>query len=414
MLARDAIRVRLSTPTDAEAPRRLARLPGRLKADKGPARNAILQRLAASRLFAFGDRAGVLRSAQARSGRPFRLDIRQRVIVKALVARHMGKGFERGAALAAHVSYLARSGAGVEGGRAGFFGRNADDLDASAATAGWGEDRHHFRFIISPEHGDRIADLKRFTRETMRRVADDLGEPGLQWVGACHFDTDQPHAHVLVRGRRATGRDLVMPRDYIGYGFRARAQEVAHELLGDLSRVEAEQRIWRETQADRFTGFDRRLLQAADASLEVDDGVGATDAWAALSRGRLLHLETLGLAVRHGRRYRLDPALETKLRTLQLRRDVIRTLHQRRLESGRELREMGDAPLKGRVVKAGQHDELGASRWVIVRSADGVEHFARLKLGQSAPVVGRQVELSLTPQGAQIAIPGRGSDLSRG
>jgi hypothetical protein len=51
-----------------------------------------------------------------------------------------------------------------------------------------------------------------------------------------------------------SGRDLVIPRDYVGHGFRARAQEGAQELLGDLSRGDAEQRIWRETQADRFTG----------------------------------------------------------------------------------------------------------------------------------------------------------------
>ncbi|WP_293374553.1 DUF3363 domain-containing protein [Phenylobacterium sp. SCN 70-31] len=413
MLARDAIRVRLSGSSDPEPPRRLARLPNRLKADKAPARTAILQRLAASRLFAFGDRAGVLRSAQARSGRAFRLDVRQRVIVKALVARHIGRGFERNAALAAHVSYLARSGAGVEGGRADFFDRELDAVDASRTTKSWGEDRHHFRFIVSPEHGDRIADLRRFTRETMKRVAEDLGEPDLQWLGVCHFDTDQPHAHVLVRGRRASGRDLVIPRDYIGYGFRARAQEVAHELLGDLSRVEAEQRIWRETQADRFTGFDRRLLQAADANLEVEDGVGGTDAWAALNRGRLRHLETLGLATRHGPRYRLAPDLEAKLRTLQVRRDVVRSLHQRRLEAGRDVRELGDEPVRGRVVKSGHHDELGASGWVIVRDAQGVEHFARLRTAQTLPGTGRAVELGPGLGGASVTELGRGQGLER-
>jgi len=413
MLARDAIRVRLSGSSDPEPPRPLARLPSRLKADKAPARTAILQRLAASRLFAFGDRAGVLRSAQARSGRAFRLDVRQRVIVKALVARHTGRGFERGAALAAHVSYLARSGAGVEGARADFFDRDLNAVDASGMTAGWGEDRHHFRFIVSPEHGDRIADLKRFTRETMKRVAEDLGEPDLQWLGVCHFDTDQPHAHVLVRGRRASGRDLVIPRDYIGYGFRARAQEVAHELLGDLSRMEAEQRIWRETQADRFTGFDRRLLQAADANLEVEDGVGGTDAWAALNRGRLRHLETLGLATRHGPRYRLAPDLEAKLRTLQVRRDVIRSLHQRRLEAGRDVRELGDEPVRGRVVKSGHHDELGACGWVIVRDAQGVEHFARLRTAQTLPGTGRAVELSAGLGGASVTELGLGQGLDR-
>ena len=65
----------------------------------------------------------------------------------------------------------------------------------------------------------------------------------------------------MVRWRWRVGtRAMLTPRDYIAYGFRARAQEVAQELLGDLSRGEAERRIWRETQADRFTGFDRRRL----------------------------------------------------------------------------------------------------------------------------------------------------------
>ncbi len=412
MLARDAIEVRLSKSPD-EAPRgRIGRLPTRLKADRFPVRTAMLQRLAASRFFAFGDRAGVLRTAQARSGRAFRLDVRQRVIVKALVSRHAGRGLARAAALAAHVSYLGRSGTGLDGEQADFFDRTSDVVDPAQSTMDWRDDRHHFRFIISPEHGDRIADLRRFTRETLRRVGEDLGEPELSWVAVCHFDTDQPHAHVLLRGRRANGRDLVIPRDYIGYGFRARAQEVAHELLGDLSRAEAEQRIWRETQADRFTGFDRRLLQAADADREVDDGVGGSDAWAALTRGRLRHLEALGLAVRHGRRYRLHPDLEVRLRHLQLRRDIIRTLQDRRLQAGREVHEVS-APVRGTVVKTGHHDELGAAPWVIVRDSEGREHFARLRTGQSLPALGRGVEITPSPQGAQLVGPSRSSELGR-
>lgn len=63
------------------------------------------------------------------------------------------------------------------------------------------------------------------------------------------------------------------------------------------------QRICRETAADRLTGFDRRLLQSADADRCVDDGVGRNDAVGlALSRGRLRHLERLGVATRVGRR----------------------------------------------------------------------------------------------------------------
>ncbi|MBS0332974.1 MAG: relaxase/mobilization nuclease domain-containing protein, partial [Proteobacteria bacterium] len=333
MLMRDVIQARLGeAPADGERPLRV-RLPTSLKSDRTGVRLQMLQRLAASRLFAIGDRAGVLKSAQARSGRAIRLDVRQRVIVKALVSKHAGAGAARAEVLAKHVAYLGRSGAGVEGARPSFFDRADDELDAATATEGWAADRHHFRFIISPEHGDRLPDLKSYTREVMKRVSDDLGQPELEWVGTCHFDTDQPHAHVLIRGKRASGNDLVIPRDYVAYGFRARAQEVAHERLGDLSRAEAERRVWRETRADRFTRFDRRLLESADEGRMVDDGVGSADAWAALSRGRLRHLEAIGLATRQGRRYRLDADLETRLRTLQLRQDIIRTLHQRRLES---------------------------------------------------------------------------------
>jgi type IV secretory pathway VirD2 relaxase len=368
----------------------------------------MLQRLAASRLFALGDRRGVLKAAQNRSGRAFRLDVRQRVIVKALVSRHAGSGMQRSAALLAHVSYLGRSGAGVEGARPTFFDRSREEVEAAQATALWAADRHHFRFIVSPEHGDRLADLKRYTREVMRRVAEDLGEPQLEWIGTCHFDRDQPHAHVLVRGRRASGKDLVIPRDYVAYGFRARAQEVAQELLGDLSRADAERRIWRETEADRFTGFDRRLLQAVDQDRMVEDGVGAGDAWAALSRGRLRHLERLGLVQRVGSKYRLDLDLETKLRSLQLRRDVIRTMQQRRMEAGRDVAELDVPRLRGRVVKSGMHDELGGSAFVIVRDAQGAEHYARLGFGSGVPRLGQSVELLQTKRGVHALVQGRG------
>lgn len=408
MLVRQAIEVRLAAARERGEEAGRARLPRSLKRDRLPVRTALFQRLAASRLFALGDRSGVLRAAQGRSGRAFRFDVRQRVVVKALVSRHEGKGLARGAALARHVSYLGRAGAGHQGAQAEFFDRISDGIDAAGETASWAADRHHFRFIISPEHGDRIADLKGYVREVMARVSADLGEPQLTWIGTCHYDTDQPHAHVLIRGRRGDGRDLVIPRDYVGYGFRARAQEVAQERLGDLSRADAERRIWKETEADRFTGFDKRLLAAADSEGLVDDGVGWSDAWAALTRGRLRHLERLGLATPVGRRYRLPADLELQLRTLQIRKDVIRTLNQRRLEGARKVQQLGDQKVRGRVVGGGSHDELGGASYVIVRDGRGTEHYARLAFGAVAPKLGAQVDLVPGARGAQLQTVGRG------
>lgn len=388
------------------------RLPSALKRESLPVRNLLLRGLSASRWFALGDRVGALSAAQRRSGRRFRLDVRQRVIVKALVSRHAGSGRARGQGLARHLAYLGRSGAGIDGAKPSFFDRSDEGVDAVERTAGWAADRHHFRLIVSPEHGDRIADLKGFTREVMGRVSADLGAPELAWIATCHFDTDQPHAHVLIRGRRGNGRDLVIPRDYIAYGIRGRAQEVAQERLGDLSRADAERRIWRETQASYFTAFDRRLLQAADAEGFVDDGVGANDAWAALTRGRLRHLEALGLAARAGRQYRLDPELERKLRVLQLRRDIMRSLHQHRLESGRPVRELGLGRVRGRVVARGTHDELGAAPWVIVEDRAQVQHYARLGFGEPVPKLGSQ--LTLVGRGANQAATRAAGDQARG
>jgi hypothetical protein len=145
----------------------------------------------------------------------------------------------------------------------------------------------------------------------------------------------------------------------------------------------------------------------------VEDGVGGTDAWSALLRGRLRHLEALGLAARQGLRYRLDSNLEQQLRALQIRRDIIRTLHERRLEAGREVRELGAGSVRGRVVRSGHHDELGASGWVIVRDRDNIEHFARLRSAQPLPKVGRDVDLTPAPGGARVTDLGRGQGLQR-
>lgn len=108
MLIRDAIDGRLETNSAQGRDEVQVGLPLRLKTERMTVRNGMLKRLASSRAFALGDRSGVLRAAQNRSGRAFRLDVRQRVIVKALVSRHVGKGVDRGAALAKHVVYLGR------------------------------------------------------------------------------------------------------------------------------------------------------------------------------------------------------------------------------------------------------------------------------------------------------------------
>lgn len=373
-----------------------------------PVRTALLKRFAAGPRFSFGNKSGRLRASAGRSDPAFRTGVRQRVMVKVFVSRHLGS--TGGAALAAHVRYLGRESAGRHGEAAEYFDQSEDKVGAALHTADWHEHRHHFRVILSPEYGERITDLRDYTRDTMKRVCADLGEPGLPWLAVCHYDTEHPHAHVLMPGRRADSRDLVIPRAYVAYGFRARAQEAAQERLGDLSRHDPEHRIWRQTQRDGFTAFDRRLVAAMDDQRRVEDAAGQTTAWAALTRGRLGHLEALGLAERHGRHFRLAKDLERRLQGLQISRDASRTINQRRMATGRDIKVFRAGRLSGKVVAAGAHDELGASPYVILRDAQGSEHYARLAPG-AAPALGAKMTLEGDARGTVKLLQGRSRPL---
>ena len=52
-----------------------------------------------------------------------------------------------------------------------------------------------------------MADLRAFTRELMADAERDLGTR-LDWVAVDHWNTDNPHIHVLVRGRADDGAGL--------------------------------------------------------------------------------------------------------------------------------------------------------------------------------------------------------------
>ena len=113
----------------------------------------------------------------------------------------------RSAPLSKHIAYLKRDGVTRDGADARMFDAASDDADAKAFAERCEEDRHHFRFTISPEDAAQLGDLRAFTRELMADVERDLGT-GLDWVAVDHWNTDNPHVHVLVRGRADDGKDL--------------------------------------------------------------------------------------------------------------------------------------------------------------------------------------------------------------
>lgn len=124
--------------------------------------------------------------------------------------------------LAKHLRYIERDGVGRDGEPGQAYGPQTDEADLDAFKERCTDDRHHFRFILSPEDGAELEDLRTYTRHLMGRMEADLGTR-LEWVAVDHWNTDNPHTHIVVRGCDDTGKDLIIASDYIADGFRRRA-----------------------------------------------------------------------------------------------------------------------------------------------------------------------------------------------
>ena len=81
---------------------------------------------------------------------------RQRVMVKARSVKGRRNGSAEG--LRKHLSYLERSGVGIDGKKPEFLSRDGvtDSRDVRQQVALWAADHHHFRFIISPERTEGV------------------------------------------------------------------------------------------------------------------------------------------------------------------------------------------------------------------------------------------------------------------
>jgi len=321
----------------------------------------------------------------------------RRVAVKARVVRH-GR---RSAPLSTHLAYLRRDGVTRDGDPGRMFDANEADVDAGAFAGRCEDDRHHFRFIVSPEDAAELSDLQSFTRDLMQTAAKDL-DTELDWIAVDHWNTPHPHVHVLLRGRADTGEDLVIARDYIGSGLRGRASERATLELGPRSDLEIRSGLEREVEADRWTGLDRTLQRdAADGVVDLRPRFGEPlDDTAPLRIGRVRHLERLGLAdpIETGRWCLADDA-ETRLRQLQRRGDIIARLHD---ALGAEATRRGtaglvpDGPPEGRSILGwlaarGLDDELTGSAFVVIDGVDGRTHhvaLADLDAASDAPIGG--------------------------
>jgi type IV secretory pathway VirD2 relaxase len=307
----------------------------------------------------------------------------RRVVVKSRIVRQSGSRY-RAAPLSRHIAYLQREGVIRDETPARMFDAHGDGADVAAFAERCEGDRHHFRFIVSPEDAGDLADPRAFCRDLMGRAQQDLGTR-LDWVAIDHWNTDNPHLHVLVRGRGDDGKDLVIAGDYLARGMRERASQLVTLELGPRTQREIDAAHDADIAADRWTRLDRTLVAATHpgdhiVDLRRDASGGQDDA---RLLGRAAHLEKLGLAQAEGPgRWRLAEDLESRLRDLSVRGDIIKTYHQAMARGGRHPTperlvihgEESGPPVLGKLVERGLHDELTGSAYVLVDGLDGRQH----------------------------------------
>ena len=221
----------------------------------------------------------------------------------------------------AHGRYIARENASQGRAAEAGFDATVRGLNIAARLDQWQSagDERLWKLILSPEFGDKI-DLIRLTRDLTKRMARDLDTP-IEWVAVTHFNTDNPHVHIALRGVRVDGKPLRLERAYIKHGIRSIAEDLCTRQLGYRTQLDVAQAQRREVTQQRFTSLDRAIAR--------DKPTDGQSAHFLVSRNprqprnlyvvaRLRTLEGMGLAEVAGPdQWRVRQDFETALRAMQ-------------------------------------------------------------------------------------------------
>lgn len=311
----------------------------------------------------------------------------QRVIVKAHYVRHVGRA-ANAKTLRSHTYYLSRDGAGLDGEKPDFYSAGSDGVNSAEFVQSAQNDSKHFRVIISPENASEIDDMRSYVRDVMEKVEEDLGAR-LEWMAVNHFNTDNPHAHVVIRGRDRAGKELNIASDYISHGMRERAQEVATLYIGERSLSEVREAQKGEVRAERVTSLDYKIEALAGRKKRIVDvrlgnriGKGLFEE--SLIRGRLSYLRSMGLVIeREIGVFEVKEDFKTTLFELARRKDVIKQMYGRiGSESARmiyvDLRKSEGQEIAGIVMDKGPVDELKDRYYVIVKDRLDRPHYINI------------------------------------
>ncbi len=291
----------------------------------------------------------------------------------------------------AHGRYLEREGAQIEGRRGKGFSAEEEEVDLSQKLDAWQKegDGHVFKIIVSPEQAERM-DLKVHVRHLMQRMESDLGTR-LEWMAIDHYNTDDPHVHIVLRGKDEMGNELIMNKNYIKKGIRFRSREEATRQIGVRLNSDILRRREKTISQNRLTELDRDILRMKDDAGRLTFKGKLPESFFETEKrlqilGRLQYLEAMGFVSKTGvLTWNVSEDLEDGLKTYQMTQDIIKrkTMHLKHISDPSlplvytQLKE--GQHVVGRVVGFGLHNEQNDKRYMLIEGLDGKIHYTHPK-----------------------------------
>jgi type IV secretory pathway VirD2 relaxase len=300
----------------------------------------------------------------------------RRVFIKFHIAR---SGPQRHAAFARYLSYIKRDGTDRDGSRSPMYSQSDEEIGVRDFNARARNDPHQFRIIASPEDSKEIKDLTGFTRKLMAQAGNDLGTR-LDWVAVNHFDTEQPHIHIVLRGKDLCHDDLYIDGKYITEGLRYRAERIVANSLGPKRWRDITALQLRDVSRNAFTSIDRDFEEAlSNGALKLTQPVTRSERILEnVHAKRLKHLQMLGLAKQLSPdTWRLETGWAESLKSLR-RHEYIERARGNTFATHRSDMEMrlpsdilrAGETITGRIVAILPSDELSSRMNLLI---DGVE-----------------------------------------
>ena len=293
-------------------------------------------------------------------------------------------------AVSEHVKYLVRNEVGLDGNQAKFFDSESDNVDDKKFATSIAQDRHYFRFIVSPEDAAQV-DLINHARDLVKKMEQDLGLK-LNWLGVVHKNTDNPHLHLVIKGTENNGKDLIIKPDYITHGIRFRSSDLLTLELGPRSELSIIKARKRALLQDRAIAIDYKIAKLArEHNGKFTPLVFQTEVKAASIR--IKHLQKLNLVTQPNNWpknfYQIDSRLIEKLKDLEAHYDIYKKIARCGLKEARQY--IPNSSMIGRVINKGLQDELTGDYYVVIDGVDGhkwyvdlskYKNIEQLKVGQ--------------------------------